>query len=339
MANVIEELSPGVLVSVLLADADGRHLRHGAAPSLPDFYNQAIDGIATGDGVGSCGTAAHRRQRVIVSDIGSDPFWNDFRELAERAHLAACWSTPILARAGALLGTFAMYHRTPRAPSEADLALAGVFASTAALAIERHHAEQASLAAEAREKTARDDLDFLLQASAALSADLDQTQTLQRLATLCTPALAPLSAVDLIDGGRVRRIATAAPTRQEQQLLASYIPVYDAEDDAVARVLASSLTEVARRTPTGPGPWQDLNVTGYLCIPLTDRGQTFGTLTLLGTGRHVSDGRVVALAEELARRAASAARNARQYSQRVALPVTCRPGCCCPICPPFPEPN
>ncbi|MEU8611883.1 PAS domain-containing protein, partial [Actinoplanes sp. NPDC048791] len=63
MARSIEALAPEeVLVSVLLADPDGRHLRHGAAPSLPDFYNQAIDGIATGEGVGSCGTAAHRRE-------------------------------------------------------------------------------------------------------------------------------------------------------------------------------------------------------------------------------------------------------------------------------------
>ncbi|MFD0427786.1 GAF domain-containing protein [Streptomyces zhihengii] len=117
MARAIEDLAPEeVLVSVLLADADGRHLHHGAAPSLPDFYNQAIDGIAAGEGVGSCGTAAHRRRPVIVTDIRTDPFWDDFRDLADKAGVAACWSTPILARDGALLGTFAMYHRTPRAP-------------------------------------------------------------------------------------------------------------------------------------------------------------------------------------------------------------------------------
>ena len=151
MARCIENLAPQeVLVSVLLADPDGRHLRHGAAPSLPDFYNEAIDGIATGEGVGSCGTAAHRREPVIVTDIATDPFWDDFRDLADRAGLAACWSTPILARDGGLLGTFAMYHRTPRVPQDTDLALTRVFAGTAALAIERHHIEQAKAAAEAR---------------------------------------------------------------------------------------------------------------------------------------------------------------------------------------------
>ncbi|MCZ4126088.1 GAF domain-containing protein, partial [Streptomyces sp. H39-S7] len=264
MARAIEDLTPEqVLVSVLLADADGRHLRHGSAPSLPDFYNQAIDGIATGEGVGSCGTAAHRRRPVIVTDIATDPFWDDFRDLAAKAGVAACWSTPILARDQSLLGTFAMYHRTPRAPQEADLALARVFADTAALAIERHHAEQARRNAEAREKAARDDLAFLLRASTTLTTDLDAHQTLGRLATACTPKLAPLCAIDIIESGRVHRIVTAAPTRRQQDLLASHIPVYDAADDAVARVLASGTSEVARRTPTGPGPWHDLGVTGY----------------------------------------------------------------------------
>ena len=152
MARAIEDLAPeAVLVSVLLADDDGRHLRHGAAPSLPDFYNRAIDGIAAGEGIGSCGTAAHRRQTVIVSDIAADPL-GGLPHLGRAAGVAACWSTPILGRDGSLLGTFAMYHRVPRAPREPDLALARVFAGTAALAIERHQAEQARLAAEEKKR-------------------------------------------------------------------------------------------------------------------------------------------------------------------------------------------
>ena len=175
MSRCIEELAPqDVLVSVLLADPDGLHLRHGAAPSLPDFYNQAIDGIATGEGVGSCGTAAHRREPVIVTDITTDPFWDDFRDLADQAGLAACWSTPILARDGALLGTFAMYHRAPRVPQDTDLALARVFAGTAALAIERHHIEQAKAAAEARAETAHDELAKAVRMERELRAQAEQ---------------------------------------------------------------------------------------------------------------------------------------------------------------------
>ncbi|MDG6110083.1 GAF domain-containing protein [Dactylosporangium aurantiacum] len=178
MARSIEQLAPQeVLVSVLLADADGRHLRHGAAPSLPGFYNEAIDGIATGEGVGSCGTAAHRREPVVVTDIATDPFWDDFRDLAVRAGVAACWSTPILARDGALLGTFAMYHRTPRVPQEADLALARVFAGTAALAIERHRSEQAQRAAEAAAGAARDALARAVLAERQLRAEAERRAT------------------------------------------------------------------------------------------------------------------------------------------------------------------
>lgn len=175
MARCIENLAPQeVLVSVLLADPDGGHLRHGAAPSLPDFYNLAIDGIATGEGVGSCGTAAHRREAVIVTDIATDPLWTDFRDLAAQADLAACWSTPIVARDGGLLGTFAMYHRTPRVPQDADLALARVFAGTAALAIECHHIEQAEAAAEARARAAHDELAKAVRVERELRAEAEQ---------------------------------------------------------------------------------------------------------------------------------------------------------------------
>jgi serine phosphatase RsbU (regulator of sigma subunit) len=336
MCRAIEELSPEVIVSVLLADEDGRRLYHGAAPSLPAFYNHAIDGIATGEGVGSCGTAAHRRRKVIVTDIATDPLWDDFRELADQAGLAACWSTPILARDGRLLGTFAMYHRTPRAPQDTDLALARVFADTAALAIERHHAEQARKASEAREKAARDDLAFLLTASTALAGQLDEKQTLQRLAALVTPSLAPLAAVDVIEAGRVHRVATAAPTEEARALLSAHSPGRGVGNGAVTRVLASGLTEVARRTPTGPGPWQELGVSGYVCVPLMDRGRPFGVLSLFSTDGLWFDGHRIALAEELGRRAATAARNARQYAQRAALARDLQTGLLLPDLPDLP---
>ncbi|MFD0331653.1 GAF domain-containing protein [Streptacidiphilus monticola] len=100
--------------SVLLVDGTGRRLVHGAAPSLPDSYNKAVDGTPIAPGAGSCGTAAYRREMVVVSDIASDPLWEGgYRTAALRAGLAACWSSPIMSSAGELLGTFAMYHRTP----------------------------------------------------------------------------------------------------------------------------------------------------------------------------------------------------------------------------------
>ena len=123
VARFVEEQSSDILASILLLDPDGLHLRDGAAPSLPDDYREAIDGVAIGPAVGSCGTAAYRREQVVVSDIASDPLWDDYRDLALGAGLRACWSTPVLATDDALLGTFAMYYREPRRPDSHDLQL------------------------------------------------------------------------------------------------------------------------------------------------------------------------------------------------------------------------
>jgi PAS domain S-box-containing protein len=140
---VEKESASGVIASILLLDEDGRHLRHGAGPSLPDAYNAAIDGIAIGDGVGSCGTAASTRKQVFVTDIASDPLWDGFRDLAFEHGLRACWSTPIMSGSGQVLGTFAMYHHEPREPKPEDLELVDLITTSAALMIERKRAEKA----------------------------------------------------------------------------------------------------------------------------------------------------------------------------------------------------
>ncbi len=142
IARGVEEERPALFASIQLRDPAGKHLRNGAAPSVPDFYTQAIDGIAIGEGVGSCGTAAARRERVVVADIASHPFWADFRELAARAGFAACWSEPICDSAGHLLGTFALYSRTSLEPDATDLELIQQAAQLAALAIEKSRAEE-----------------------------------------------------------------------------------------------------------------------------------------------------------------------------------------------------
>lgn len=138
----VEQMQPGALCSILLLDGDGRSLRSGAAPSLPEFYNHAIDGAPIGPAAGSCGTAMYRGERVIVTDIASDPLWADYRALAEQAGLAACWSEPILGAGQRVLGSFAIYHRFPCQPDPADLALITGIAQLAGIAIERREAEQ-----------------------------------------------------------------------------------------------------------------------------------------------------------------------------------------------------
>jgi PAS domain S-box-containing protein len=142
IVEAIEEHSPPVLGSVLLLDSDGLHVRDAAGPGLPDAYRRAIDGIAVGPKVGSCGTAVYEKRTVIVSDIHTDPLWDDFRDLALTHGLRACWSVPIFATDHRVLGTFGMYYRGPRAPDEQGLAIMERAARLAGIAIERKQLEE-----------------------------------------------------------------------------------------------------------------------------------------------------------------------------------------------------
>ena len=114
---VEDSVESELLTSVLLLSPDGKRLLHGAAPSLAPAYCQAINGVAIGPSVGSCGTVAYLGHAIFVTDIASDPLWQDFRDLALAYGLRACWSTPIRDEAGKLIGTFAVYYREPRAPT------------------------------------------------------------------------------------------------------------------------------------------------------------------------------------------------------------------------------
>src|SRR5687767_5575192 len=123
LVRLLERVRPGMRGSILLLESDGVTLRHGAAPRLPADYCAAIDGAHIGLKAGSCGTAAYRRERVIVRDIATDPLWADYRTLAETHGLVACWSTPIFDSDGTVLGTFAMYPDKPVEPTGDDLSL------------------------------------------------------------------------------------------------------------------------------------------------------------------------------------------------------------------------
>lgn len=139
----LEEQTPDALCSVLLLDEDGIHLRHGGAPSLPEAYNRAVDGITIGPAVGSCGTAAYEKRQVIVSDIENDPLWANFRDLALENGLRACWSTPIRSRHGKILGTFAIYYHEARHPIAAEMDVIERATHIVSIAIERAYAEEA----------------------------------------------------------------------------------------------------------------------------------------------------------------------------------------------------
>jgi signal transduction histidine kinase len=149
LCRLFEESAAGALSSILLLDPFAGCLRHGAAPSLPAAYSQAINGIAIGPSVGSCGTAAYRAEPVIVSDISTDPLWAEFRDLALSHGLRACWSTPIQSSDGRVLGTFAIYYHEPRSPTQHEQDVIEQITHLASIALERAQAEEALRQAQA----------------------------------------------------------------------------------------------------------------------------------------------------------------------------------------------
>ncbi len=180
LALAIEENAPPTIASILLLDQAG-YLHCGAAPSLPDAFNRAIEKVPIGANAGSCGTAAFRRRPVLVSDVENDPLWAEYRDLARLAGVRACWSTPIVDNDQRVLGTFALYYREPRSPDDQDLALIARATHIAGIAIERHglEAELRALSAhvesareEERTGIAREIHDELGQALTALKMDL-----------------------------------------------------------------------------------------------------------------------------------------------------------------------
>ena len=133
----IETEQPQILCSILLLDKEDKHLLIGAAPSFPEFFNQAVRGLEIGIGIGSCGHAAATGKRTVVADIQTHPYWAAFRELAAQANLASCWSEPVFSSRGKVLGTLALYQHNISTPSEAQIHLIEEMAKIVGIAIER----------------------------------------------------------------------------------------------------------------------------------------------------------------------------------------------------------
>lgn len=143
VALALESIAPQMHVSVLLLDGKTRRLDVAAAPSLPAFYNAAVQGLEIGEGQGSCGTAAALGEMVVVEDVQTHPYWERYRAIAREAGLRACWSVPFKDADGSVLGTFAAYFSEPRAPEGEELELVQEFARITGLAVQKVRAETA----------------------------------------------------------------------------------------------------------------------------------------------------------------------------------------------------
>jgi len=140
--KLIESQFPRCMCSILLISSDGLHLCKGAAVKLPYAYLQSFDGAAIGSKNGSCGTAAYQKKRIIVTDIETDPLWDNYRADAMQYGLRACWSSPILSSDHLVIGTFAVYHQEPHIPGDEELELVDACSHILGIAIERHNSQE-----------------------------------------------------------------------------------------------------------------------------------------------------------------------------------------------------
>jgi diguanylate cyclase (GGDEF)-like protein/PAS domain S-box-containing protein len=132
---------PASQCCILLLDADGHHLQSVAAQGLQDYFLHKLQNKAIGPLVGSSGRAAYLGERVVVEDVFTNPTWDDFLDLAQRADIRSCWSQPFKSRKGKVLGTFTVYHREVSTPTEQDVLWLEDIAMLAAVAVEKSRDE------------------------------------------------------------------------------------------------------------------------------------------------------------------------------------------------------
>jgi PAS domain S-box-containing protein len=175
LCDTIDAQSPKIISTAMLMDPDGNRLWPVAGRRLPNGWIEAITPLMIGPNVGSCGTAASLKQRVVSSDIATDRLWVDFRELALAHGLRAAWSQSLLSKDQEMLGTFAMYYREPRIPTESDLELIEGAGHAAVIAIEGERAraalEKASEEIKKSEAELRTIIDAIPQLIIAIGAD------------------------------------------------------------------------------------------------------------------------------------------------------------------------
>src|SRR5262245_48087813 len=175
IAQLVESQAEGMLCTIWLPDEDGKQLHCAAAPSLSGFSTQ-VGPMAVCPKGASCGTAVYRKEPVYVTDILTDPIWDDYRDRVLPYGIRSVWSRPLFTNEGKVLGTFAILYREARSPDTADLQLIENASHITGIAIERHMNEQ-SLQRE------RDRLRLLLEIANSMTSKLDLRHLVEALST------------------------------------------------------------------------------------------------------------------------------------------------------------
>jgi len=191
------QVAPSV-TTIMLTDADGKRLYHGGGTRVPNEWLSTMFPLPIAFEGGLCATAAFLKERVIVSDVATEPNWPDqYRDLAIRNGIRAAWSEPILNNENEALGTFALYSHESRVPTPEDLALIQGAGRIALIAIERQRAQSALAKAQNELESERDRLRLLVEVQKALVTNLD----LRSLLTGLAPSLRRVTECDFVGLG------------------------------------------------------------------------------------------------------------------------------------------
>lgn len=331
----LEELVDGMLGSILLLDKEGKKFSKGAALNLPYAYLEGVLNEPIGPEAGSCGTAAFKKELVIVCDIENDPLWKNYKDLALSFELRACWSSPIFSREGKVLGTFALYFKNIREPTDYELQIVKDVTAAAALSIEHIHMLHQLESLLEKEKKLRQELELLAQARKFLANSLEYEKVLKNIPELIVSHFADWSYITLSGKDGELRALTAATTPECREFL-KIIENFKtdlASPHGLPRalregrsILYSHLTDedfntegeawpkLGTKDTEFVGVIRKLGLKSYMAIPMIVRGEALGGLIVASSkeGRHYTQSDL-ALMDEIGRSCAMAIDNTMLY--------------------------
>ena len=322
IAQLVESQADGLLCTIWLPDEEGKHLCCVAAPSLPGFCDHVGRTKICAKGA-SCGTAVYRREPVYVTDISSEPIWDDYRHLMAPFGIRSVWSRPLFSKEGEALGTFAILYSERRSPDGSDLQLIEDASHITGIAIERHKNEQAL-------QRERDRLRLLLEIASSVTSKLDLRHLMDTLSTnLFRVMQCDVSALLLPDArnGALRVTNLYNPAARGPFRVGSFVPMNSSISGQVFRkgksIRINSFEQV-REDPEIYGNRdgrfiyssvveEGLKTGCYL--PLIGRSGTLGVLMLCRRSDNVFQNDDVILLEQVAIQVATAVENALDYEK------------------------